>query len=161
MSEAPQPPNQAEQLLLQILEELRLTKAENQNLKTEVANIKKYVTEDLTSAFGKQIEDLATGVAEGFKNRDQLINELRSVPSTPSVNVPQQGNMMSKVFEQIGSAIEKYTASPNAGNSLTDMDMETLKLSKQIQLVTLKNAFKTISKAAGLPEIPETHVVVE
>ena len=148
-----QPQTDPTQLLLQLLDEIKNLKAENEALK-------KAVTQDIPAAVNKQIEELANGVAEGFKNRDQTIENLRTAP-TPTATQPQ--NSMQQILGQIGGAIEKMVTGGGVVNpEITAPQMELVKTLDKIQLMYAKKFLSDTAKSFGVPEaIEAAHVVVQ
>lgn len=80
-------------------------------------------------------------------------------PQLAAAAAPQGGSGFTGIFDNIGKAIGKALEGGGSGGSLTDMDKEILRTSKQIQLLTLKSAFKKVAESAGVPVVD--HIIVE
>jgi hypothetical protein len=155
MSEQPQ--NQAEELLRQILEELRITKADNQNMHTELEAIKKTVGEDIPNT----LKDFAAAVEKGFQTRDSMIQEIKQAPT--ALQQSSGGGGFSKIAEQIGNFLEKAMSNPVAGAvDPNASQMELVKTLDKIQLMYAKKFLQDTAKSFGVPEAVETaqHITV-
>ena len=148
--EQPQQPD-ATQILKQLYEAIQEARAEIGSLKAENQSLKEAIGKN-----EKQFSELVAGVAEGFKNRDEIITKL----SQNTLAAPQQkGGGMADIIGKIADTVEK-AMSGGAGNVLSDMDIEILKQAKQIQVLSLRNAFRALSKDSGIAETA-AHVVVD
>lgn len=156
----PTPPQSDEvSLLQQLIDELKATRTENQKLQEEVNALKKTVTEDLPQG----INNIVEGTKQAFEKVAASISQIKSQQeATPAAQQQQpQGGLVNQILEGITKALSTIGSNPATAAGLSDMDMEILKTSKAIQMLSLKNTFKMVAKQAGvsLPEVVE-HVTL-
>jgi uncharacterized protein (DUF885 family) len=139
----------------QLLEALQQTQSANAELKAELASLKK----ELPQLIDGKINELAEETKNAFVKIGSVIVELQkpqvqlAPPTTPE-------HPLMAVFKTVGGMVDKAMAGPASGSVLSDMDMEILKQAKQIQVISLRNAFRALTKDSGIAEAA-AHTVVE
>jgi hypothetical protein len=168
MSEQPTSPND---ILLQVIQALKDTQAQNEQLKKDLDALKQVVVKDIPEAIDKQMTSLSEAVSTGFKMRDEAITRL----SETSLAAPQPaGNQGGGIAQTISSLLEKVLSgqggAPNAisgnpiANSLEQMATDNFKTQLKIMQYQSQTMLKQAAKAAGVPiEALEdvSHIVVD
>jgi hypothetical protein len=167
MSEQPTSPND---ILLQVIQALKDTQAQNEQLKKDLDALKQVVVKDIPEAIDKQMTSLSEAVSTGFKMRDEAITRL----SETSLAAPQAGNQGGGLAQTISSLLEKVLSgqggAPNAisgnpiANSLEQMATDNFKTQLKIMQYQSQTMLKQAAKAAGVPiEALEdvSHIVVD
>ena len=149
-------------LLKQIFDKIEAESKKTEALAQDLLTLRKTVFEDLPKSIDAELTKLAESVAKGLKTRDEILNKL-ATPNTTALAVPsptaenpqdqpiQLTGIGGTIQKLIDGIITRVTAAPAQGG-LTEMDMEILKNTKAIQLLSLKNTFKMVAKQAGIPE---------
>jgi len=152
--------NEAEQLLKQLLTEFT-NKINQQQDQINSLNQKITSLSNLPQEIDTKLGELANETKDAFGQIATIIQQLKtetSQNSQISQQPPQESGLMG-IIKSIMGALEKTQINPEAGG-LSEFDKEIMRTSKQIQLYSLKDALKRVTKASGI-DFPPEHIIVE
>jgi hypothetical protein len=117
------------------------------------AKINKELPAQLDRAFG-DIQNNFTAITKAL----EAIGSRSPTVAAAAAQGQQSGGSIMGVIENI---IKRVTETPSGGviGGLSELDKETLKLTKQIQIISLRDVLKKTAKAAGV-ELPIDHMVI-
>lgn len=160
---------------LQKEEEATILKQLEAEAKTEAAEANKNILQELAEAFKNQQEQLNAlrkdnealvkrldVTFQDIQNGFVKVAEAMRAQPTHALSVgqqaqPEEGGVMG-IINKIAGAVEKAVTTPETG-SMSEMDREILRMSKQFQVMQWKSMLKTVASKTGMP-VPEEHVVV-
>jgi hypothetical protein len=142
-------------------ETIKSLQAQNMALASKVELLDARVNRELPA----QLDGAFKDIQQNFTSITTVLKEMRGgqgAPQTSLATATAEGGQNKSPFQTILETVSKVIEKVNiggGGGSLNDMDKQILQNSKQIQLLTLKTAYKQMAKSAGV-EIAD-HIVVE
>jgi hypothetical protein len=172
----PTPPQQdPNKLLMDVLEEfkkvsqdLKIERQEKEQLKKDLGDLKKFISEDLPKQFDGKVNELASATADTFMKLGKVIDDLPKKVEGEWIAPNQQpqsgepsgfGGLVKSIIDAVTNAAKQ----PAAPNELMQFDKDIALMGRKIMTMTYQKALRDFSKSAGLaiPEAAEHIVVTE
>jgi len=143
-----------------VLDYIKTLHTELENLQERYDLLDAKVNKELPAQLDQAFKDIQQNFQMISKGVEAIAQQRQNTPLATAAGQPQSGGTVQQIFDSILKTIDKVTGSGTqlGGSNLSDFDKEILKLTKQIQMISLKDVLKKTAKSAGV-EVAD-HIVI-